>query len=87
MNEVLDITCRELVELVTEYLEDALSGEDRSRFEEHLAICDGCRVYVEQIRVVVEASGRLSEESLDSQARDALMVAFRDWNRGRSGPG
>ncbi len=88
MTQVLDdITCRELVELVTGYLEGALSDADRTRFEEHLEICGACRTYIEQIRLTIEASGQLTEEALEPSARDAFMDAFRDWNRSRSNPG
>jgi len=84
MTRVADqMTCRELVELVTGYLEDALSRQDRQRFEEHLRACDGCRVYLEQMRVVIETGGRIDEESLEPPVRDALLDAFRGWRRAR----
>ena len=74
--------CRELVELVTDYLEDRLSPDDRSRFEEHLVQCEACRAYLEQFRQTIRALGRLPEESLSQDARTALLAAFRDWSRG-----
>ena len=84
MTQVLQpITCRELVELVTDYLESALPEADRRRFENHLRGCDGCTNYVEQMRLVIKATGRLSEDALDSDARGALLHAFRDWKRAR----
>ncbi|MEK6251175.1 MAG: zf-HC2 domain-containing protein [Actinomycetota bacterium] len=59
MTQVLDdITCRELVELITDYLEGALSDADRTRFAVHLEICGACRTYIEQMRLTIEASGR-----------------------------
>jgi anti-sigma factor RsiW len=79
-----DLECRELVELVTEYLEGALSPEERTRFELHLAICPGCAAYVRQLRDTLGAAGRLSEESLPVETRDTLLRAFRDWKRRRS---
>ena len=57
------MTCRELVELVTDYLEGALSGRERERFETHIGECDPCAVYLEQIRLMVDASGRLARSS------------------------
>jgi anti-sigma factor RsiW len=75
------MSCKELVELVTDYLEDALSSEERRRFEGHLAICPGCVTYVEQIRATVLTVGRLSEESIPPATRDELLDAFRDWKR------
>ena len=83
---VEEITCRELVELMTDYLEGALSEPDRDRFEHHLAGCDGCTTYLKQMRLVVKASGRLREEELEPQARDALLAAFRDWKGSRGSP-
>ena len=81
-NEVLpEMPCRELVELITDYLEDRLSPVDRRRFEAHLATCEACATYMEQLRQTIRALGRLPEESLSSEARDALLAAFRDWSR------
>ena len=73
------MSCKELVELVTDYLEDALPASERQRFEEHLAICPGCVTYVDQMRQTVAATGRLREESLSPEAREDLLAAFRDW--------
>ncbi len=76
-----DITCRELVELVTDYLDDALSAADRGRFEAHLKICDACVTYVEQLRSTMIAVGTLSEATIEPAARDDLLRAFREWHR------
>ena len=76
-----EMPCRELVELITEYLEDRLSPTDRSRFEAHLAECEPCRTYLEQFRQTIRALGRLPEESLSVEARNTLLTAFRDWSR------
>ena len=75
------LSCQELVELVTDYLEGALSAEDRRRFDSHLAACDGCRTYLEQLKATVSLTGRLTPEQLDPQAEAALLEAFRDWHR------
>jgi anti-sigma factor RsiW len=74
-----ELACQELVELVTDYIEGRLSPAERSRFEEHLAVCEGCRVYLEQIRETIRLTGALSEESLSPEARDALLETFRGW--------
>jgi anti-sigma factor RsiW len=71
------LTCRELVELVTDYLDGALSGEDRDRLEAHLAACDDCVHYVEQIRLTVAAAGRVEEGDLDPEFREEMRRAFR----------
>ena len=78
------LSCQELVELVTEYLEGTLPPEDRMRFEQHVAICPPCRGYLAQIRETVRLAGRLTEENIPPDARDAFLAVFRDWNRGRA---
>ena len=77
------LACKELVELVTDYLEGRLSPEDRRRFDEHLAACDGCTRYVEQFRTTIRLVGRLREQDLEPHVRDALLDAFRDWHARR----
>jgi anti-sigma factor RsiW len=74
-----EMPCQELVELVTAYFEDALGERDRRRFDAHLAECDPCRVYLEQMRETVGLVGRLEADSLSDDARTALLSAFRDW--------
>lgn len=76
-----EMPCRELVELVTDYLEDRLAPLDRARFEAHIAACEACRIYLEQFRQTVQTLGRLPQESLSSEARNALLAAFRGWSR------
>ena len=73
------MTCRELVQLITDYLEGALSRRDRRRFERHLRDCDGCPTYVEQMRETVRVGGVLGEDDLEPAARDELLAVFRDW--------
>lgn len=75
-----EMPCRELVEIITDYLEDRLSPVDRARFEAHLAECEACRTYLEQFRQTIRALGRLPEESLSPEARNALLDAFRGWS-------
>ena len=72
-------TCRELVELVTEYLEGALSSEDRARFDEHIADCVDCTAHLDQMRRTLGLVGRLTEGSVSPQAREALLETFRHW--------
>ena len=82
MSETVEhISCQEVVELVTDYLEGALSPADVARFEHHLTICDGCAFYVEQIRMTVEAVGRIDEDDVPPEIRDGLLAAFRDFKR------
>jgi anti-sigma factor RsiW len=76
-----EMPCRELVELVTDYLEGRLSPRDHARFEAHLAECEYCETYLEQMRQTIRALGRVPEESLSADARDALLSAFRGWSR------
>ena len=76
---VEQLSCQELVELVTDYLEGSLSPEERARFDEHLGVCEGCRRYLAQIEATVRVTGRLRAEDLSSEAEQALLGAFRRW--------
>jgi hypothetical protein len=76
------VSCSEVVELVTEYLERALPADVTTRFEEHLNFCEGCIVYVEQVRATVGTVGRLREDDVPPHAKEQLLAAFRDWKRG-----
>jgi anti-sigma factor RsiW len=80
------ISCRELVDLVTDYLEDALPARERARFEDHLADCEHCTEYLAQMRTTIAVLGRLPSESLPDVARDRLLAAFRDWKQGAARP-
>jgi anti-sigma factor RsiW len=73
------MTCKELVELVTAYFDDALPPDERVRFEQHLVLCPGCVYYVEQMRQTVERLGELREESISPEAERDLLAAFRNW--------
>jgi anti-sigma factor RsiW len=79
MNALVDLSCQELVELVTEYLEGALSPGDRARFEAHIARCDGCGAYLQQMRATVDLLGHLPPESVSPEAEATLLAAFRSW--------
>jgi anti-sigma factor RsiW len=73
------MNCRQVVELMTDYLDGALSAGDRARFEEHIAGCDGCRAYLAQLRTTREVVGRLAEEPVPKTVEDELVQAFRNW--------
>ena len=79
MSEMGRITCRQLVELVTEYVEGTLGADDRARFEAHLSGCSLCARYLEQMRRTIEMTGRLREEDLTPSMRETLLGAFREW--------
>jgi hypothetical protein len=75
------LTCRELVELVTSYLEHRLAPAEATLFEEHIMFCGGCEAYVEQMRATIAAVGRVGEEDLAPETRAGLLAAFREWKR------
>lgn len=81
--EPTELTCQELVELVTDYLEDTLPPVERIRFEEHLAMCDGCSEYVRQMEQTIRLVGALTEDSIPEPARAELLEAFRSWKKSR----
>jgi anti-sigma factor RsiW len=74
-----ELTCAEIVELVTDYLEQRLSLPDTERFEEHIAFCDGCSAYFEQMRMTIASAGRLRETDLPPKLEARLLDAFRGW--------
>jgi anti-sigma factor RsiW len=80
-----DLSCAELVELVTEYLDDALPAGERARFEEHLTVCDGCVNYLDQMRTTIELTGRLRVDDLSPEVTAELVEAFRGWHRNHPG--
>lgn len=75
-----EMTCKELVELVTAYLDGHLRGRQNRRFEAHLAGCDGCTAHLAQIRETIRVTGGLREEHVTDEQRTALLTAFRGWN-------
>lgn len=76
------LTCREMVELVTEYIEGTMPPRERAIFEAHLSVCPGCTAYLEQMRQTIAVLGRLTEETIPPHARDELLKVFRDWRQG-----
>ena len=74
------MSCRELVALVTEYLEGTLPRFERIRFERHVAVCPPCRAHLDQMRETIRASGAITEESISPAARDDLLEALADWS-------
>jgi anti-sigma factor RsiW len=73
------MACRELVEVVTAYLEGTLPDDDRRRLEKHLEECPYCVRYIDQMRETIETLGSLSPESLSPQRQRELVEAFRGW--------
>jgi anti-sigma factor RsiW len=75
------ITCREMVELMSDYLDGSLDAPERARFEAHLASCNGCTRALEQLRATVRVTGSLREEPMVDEQRELLRAVFRDWRR------
>ena len=76
MNEM---ACKELVEVITAYLEGTLPIPDRCRFDAHLAECPHCTAYLAQMRNTIERLGSLDETTLSHETREGIIAAFRDW--------
>jgi anti-sigma factor RsiW len=79
-----DLSCRELVELVTAYFDGALPQSERARFEAHLDECPYCDTYLRQMRQTIRILGALTEDTISPDARDALLARFQDWKHGQS---
>jgi anti-sigma factor RsiW len=75
------VTCAQLVELVSDYVEGALDDETAALFASHVAGCPPCATYLDQMRTSIQRTGRLREDAISADARDALLVAFRAWSR------
>ena len=76
------LVCRQAVELMTDYLEDALSPRGRDRLEAHLAECPHCTEYLAQIRDVIAAAGHVEPDDLPSGTVDGLVDLYRTWRTG-----
>jgi len=72
------MNCRQVVELMTDYLEGALSAVERARFEDHIAGCDGCRAYLAQLQTALKM-GKLADEPMPAAVERDLLEAFRSW--------
>jgi anti-sigma factor RsiW len=71
--------CQEVVEMVTDYLEDSLARGDKQRFERHLAGCPHCTEYLAQVRETISLIGRITPEDMSPQMRDAFTDVYRRW--------
>ena len=78
------MSCKELVELVTDYLEGRLAGADLERFEAHLGECPPCGIYLDQMRLTLSALGRIPEETITAEARAELLHVFAEFRSGAS---
>ena len=76
-----EISCKELVDLVTDYLEESLSDESRAKFEQHLGECGYCSAYVQQMKVTITLTNQLAERDKSKPAPDELLDIFRKWKQ------
>jgi hypothetical protein len=81
MAEHEHLSCQQVVELVTDYLDQALPSDEATLFEQHVNFCDGCDWYLDQMRTTITTVGRITEEDVPPDARDKLLAAFREWKR------
>jgi anti-sigma factor RsiW len=80
-----DLTCQELVEVVTAYWEDALPPGERARFEAHLRVCAPCRRYLDQLRQTIALTGTLTDAAIAPALQDELLAVFRAWKNPQPG--
>ncbi|MBI4790905.1 MAG: zf-HC2 domain-containing protein [Chloroflexi bacterium] len=80
-----ELTCQELVELISDYLESALAPTERVRFEQHLTTCAGCRAYLEQMRRMIRTLGAITEKEISEDTLEQLLQTFRDWKHEKGG--
>lgn len=79
MQPEAELSCAEVVELVTDYLEGRLPPEERRRFDEHVSGCDGCVAYLEQMRATIATAGRLRETEVPPELEERVLLSFRNW--------
>ena len=82
--DAMKLSCRELVDLVTEYDEDVLQGDRRRQFEAHLQLCVGCQHHLDQMHEASHVAERLRQEEVAPETRAKLMQLFRDWKAGEA---
>ena len=75
----MEMSCKELVELVTDYLEGKLSAVDNARFERHLSTCNGCTTYLDQMRQTIRMMRHVPEETLTPEQWQDLLNLFHNW--------
>lgn len=80
---VKNINCREAVTLIGGFLDDTLAPRERRRLEKHLAVCDACREYLEQMRATIAMTGRVEPEDLSDHALEVLMGLYDTYRRDR----
>ncbi len=83
----VDLVCQQAVELVNDYLEGALPRAERKRYERHLRGCPNCTAYLDQMRVTIAATGRLTPEDLTPEARQEFTELYRAWRADDPGTG
>jgi anti-sigma factor (TIGR02949 family) len=73
-----EVRCREVVEVLTEYLEGALPADDREALEQHLLACTGCAAHLEQLRTTIELTGRLTEDEVPAPLMERLLEVLEE---------
>jgi len=79
------LSCKQLTELVTDYLEGKMSLGDRLRFQMHLGMCKHCRAYLRQMKLTIETLGHLPAEQIPDDVRDEFLQRFKSWKHETSG--
>lgn len=82
MSAAPELSCAELVELLSDYLDERLPPSERARFRAHLAQCPHCVEYLEQMRATLRLASRLRADELPASVRAGLLAAFRGWKNG-----
>lgn len=73
-----EVQCREVVDVLTDYLEGALPADQRAALEQHLLTCEGCTSYVDQMRTSIGLTGRLQQEDVPAAVMDKVLQMFED---------
>ena len=76
-----EMSCKELVDLVTDYIDESISDEVRAKFEQHLTECGYCNAYVKQMHLTVKLTKKLAESDVNKPVPDELLNIFREWKQ------
>jgi anti-sigma factor RsiW len=74
-----EVTCREVTELLTDYLDDAIPAPERARLDAHLAECDGCSAALDQLRETIRVTGTVTEAQVAEERLEPVRSVFRAW--------
>ena len=78
------LSCKQITELITDYLEGRMGFGERMRFQVHVGMCKHCRAYLRQMKATVAAVGQLPDEPMPDDVRDEMRKRFANWQAAKA---